>query len=195
MKRALITSLVAMAAAMPSLAQTIAGVGVEPAVAQVGDAVKITATFDDAAAPNCNVRLHFGDGTTRDFKINQAKDVPLVTSHTYKKAGDYTVKVEGKTALPMLKCVGANKTAPVKVAAPPPPPAPAPAASAAAAARPAGPACPAGWTLNTASVNKKSGAFTCTAKAGTALPAARLACPGALGYFENQAKGQLGCRP
>jgi hypothetical protein len=187
-------ALCSLAAALPPVvAQTIAGVAVEPAQAKVGEPVTITATFDDASNPNCNARVHFGDGASHDFKINQLKDVPLVTRRTYAKPGTYTVRVEGKTALPMLKCVGKTKSAVVKVVAPPAPPPP-PATSAAAA--PAGaPECPSGWTLDAKSVNKKTGAFTCSAKAGTTLPMARLDCPGALTYFENKTKAQLGCRP
>jgi hypothetical protein len=178
-----VTLCVALAA--PATAQTIANVTVEPATAKVGEPVKVTANFDNAENPNCNVRVNFGDGVSKNFKINQTKDVPLVATHTYTKAGEFKVRAEGKTALPMLKCNGVTKSALVKVAAPTP----------VAAARPAGPSCPQGWKLNAASVNKKSGAYTCTTKAGTTLPATKLECPGALGYFENKAKGQLGCRP
>jgi hypothetical protein len=156
--------------------------------------VTITATFDDAANPNCNARVHFGDGASHDFKINQPKDVPLVTRRTYAKPGTYTVRVEGKTALPTLKCVGKTKSAVVKVAAAPPAP-PVPAVGTAAAAPTGAPVCPSGWTLDAKSVNKKTGAFSCSAKAGTTLPIARLDCPGALTYFENKTKPQLGCRP
>jgi|APDOM4702015118_1054815.scaffolds.fasta_scaffold22795_2 hypothetical protein len=191
MKRALPLAATLLAFVVCGHAQTLSGVKVEPATAKPGEAVRITATFDDAEKPNCNVRVHFGDGATKDFKINQAKDIPLVTEYTYAKAGSYTVKVEPKTALPTLKCVGKNQSLVVKVAAPVP--AAAPAAAKAGAA--AGPACPEGWKLSAKSVNKKTGAFTCTAKAGTAAPASKLACPAPLGYFENTSKGQLGCRP
>ena len=184
MKRSLIAAGLFAAFALPVGAQTIANVKVEPPAAKVGEPVTITATFDNAENPNCNVRVNFGDGATKDFKINQAKDVPLVATHTYTKAGEFKVRAEGKTALPVLKCNGATKSALVKVAAPPP----------VAAAKPAGPGCPEGWKLSAAGVNKKSGAYTCTAKAGTALPVSKLDCPAPLGYFENKAKGQLGCR-
>jgi hypothetical protein len=190
MKRSLFAACIFAAFALPATAQTIANVTVEPAAAKVGEPVKITANFDKAENPNCNVRVNFGDGVTKDFKINQAKDVPMVAMHTYTKAGEFKVRVEGKTALPVLKCNGVTKSALVKVAAL----APAPAA-AAMPAKAAGPSCPDGWKLSAASVNKKSGAYTCAAKSGTALPTAKLECPGALGYFENKAKGQLGCRP
>jgi hypothetical protein len=163
--------------------QTLSALKAEPASAQVGEPVKVTVEFNDAATPNCSVRLHFGDGTKRDFKINQAKDVPLVATHNYAKAGTYALKAEGKTALPMLKCVGANQLAAVTVM---------PVAAAGARAKPS---CPEGWTLDAKRVDRRSGAFTCTAKAGTSLPAARLVCPSPLSYYENVARGQLGCRP
>lgn len=159
--------------------QTISGLKVEPAQPRAGEPVQITVLFDNADNPNCNVRLHFGDGINRDHKVNQAKDVPLVRSHTYVKAGQYTVKAEGKTALPMLKCLGANQTALVKVVA----------------ATAKGPGCPAGWKLDAKSVNKKTGAYTCAGKAGTAAPAAKPDCPAPLSYFENTTRGQFGCRP
>jgi hypothetical protein len=169
-----------------ALGQTLSGITVEPAVAKVGQEVKITGSFDSAGNPNCNLRVEFGDGKSQNFKINQDKDVPLITTHRYAKAGTYKVSVLPRTAMPMIKCKGADQVATLKVEAA------APAAKPVAAAAPA---CPAGWTLAARSVNKKTGAFTCTAKPGTDLPAAKLACPGKLGYFENKAKGQIGCRP
>ena len=168
-------------------AQTLSGIKLEPASAKAGEPVTITGTFTDADNPNCNVRVHFGDGQSQDFKINQAKDVPLVATRSYAKAGQYKVMIEPKTALPMLKCVGKNQTAMLTVVAPLP--AAAPMAHAAAA-----PSCPEGWKLDAKSVNKKSGAYTCSAKIGTPLPMARINCPAPLGYFENKSRGQLGCR-
>jgi hypothetical protein len=171
--------------ALPASAQIIANIKVEPSTAKVGEPVTVTANFDNAENPNCNVRVNFGDGVSKDFKINQAKDVPLVASHTYTKAGAFKVRAEGKTALPVLKCNGVTKSAMVKVAAPAP---------VVAAPLATGPTCPDGWKLNAAGVSKKSGAYTCTAKAGTALPATKPECPAPLGYFENKSKGQLGCK-
>ena len=176
---------------LPAQAQTLSGIKLEPATVKVGEPVKITGTFENADNPNCNARVHFGDGQTQDFKINQLKDVPMVTSRSYTKPGEYRVTIEPKTALPTLKCVGENQTATLVVLAPAPVAASAPGANA-----PAAPAkCPAGWKLDATSVNKKSGAFTCGAKLGAPLPAAKLDCEAPLGYFENKFKGQLGCRP
>ena len=177
--------------AQPTVAQTLQTVKIEPATVKPGESVNITATFDISNAMNCNVRFNFGDGQSSNAKINQTQDAVMVVPHTYAKAGNYTVVIEPKTALPMLKCSGRNQTAVVKVVAPPPVAASAPAPTAVAT----GPACPAGWKLAPKSVNKKTGAYQCTAKPGTAAPADKLKCPGDLGYFESSKKGQLGCQP
>ena len=90
MKRFLIPAIALTLWAATAQAQTLTGVKVEPATANPGQAVKITASFESADSPNCNVRVHYGDGANKDFKINQAKDVPLVTEHKYAKAGSYS---------------------------------------------------------------------------------------------------------
>ena len=189
MKHATIVALLLAAWALTAEAQTLSGIKLEPAIAKVGEPVRITGTFDNADNPNCNVRVHFGDGQTQDFKINQLKDVPLVTSRSYAKAGQYKLMIEPKTALPTLKCVGKNQTASLVVTAP------ASAMTAAAPAKSEGLSCPEGWKLDAKSINKKTGAFTCAAKTGTALPKVKLECAAPLGYFENKSKGQLGCKP
>ena len=184
-------AIVLTAAAGPLGAQTLLDARVEPASVQPNQPVKLTANFGNADNPNCGVRVHWGDGQSNDFKINQSKDVPLVTQHAYAKPGSYTVMVEPKTQGIALKCVGANQRATVAVVAPPPPAA----ASSPAATTAKAPTCPAGWKLDAKSVNKKTGAYTCSAKAGTAAPNPAPQCPGALTYFHNAKRGQLGCRP
>jgi hypothetical protein len=188
MTRSLFPVVLLAAMSLPAAAQTLSGITVEPAVAKTGQAVKITGTFDSAGNPNCNLRVDFGDGKNKNFKINQDKDVPLVTTHSYAKAGSYKVQILPRTALPMIKCMGADQAAMVKVEALVP-------VAAAPKAMAAEPGCPEGWTLDAKTVNKKSGAYTCSAKAGSALPATRPECPGPLGYFEYKSKGRLGCRP
>ncbi len=201
-------------------AQLVSSIAVQPATAKAGEPVTVTVQFDIVAGTNCGLRLHWGDGTSGDYKINQAKDVPLVVRHSWAQAGSYVVKAEGKSQGMTVKCGGRNQETtlvvsapPAPVAAPAPTPAPAPAAAAAvpapaprasvpaAAPQPAASAsmarsgpCPAGWTLNKPGVGK-NGAFTCAAKAGTAAPAQRPECRGDLTYFENTKRGQLGCRP
>ena len=58
-----------------------------------------------------------------------------------------------------------------------------------------GPSCPEGWKLDAKSVVKKTGAYACSAKAGTAIPDKKPVCPGELSYFENSKKGMFGCKP
>jgi hypothetical protein len=169
------------------LAQTLTSIKVEPATARVGQPVTLTAQFDISKGLNCNVRVRFGDGVQDDFKVNQEKDATMVMTHVYQKPGDYTVDVEPRRALPLLGCLGAQLHAKVAVAA---------AAPAAAPAKAAAPQrCPDGWTLVAKSVNKKTGAFQCSAKPNAVAPATRPACPGELTYVENLKKGQIGCRP
>ena len=172
-------------------AQTLQGITLEPANARVGDEVTLTARFDVSNGLNCNVRVEYGDGAQQNVAINQVKDATMVLRHRYSKPGSYTVAVLPVTKMPLFKCLGADQQAGVTVLA-----AAAPTTTAQAKpAMPAAPACPAGWKLDTQSVVKKTGAFTCRAKVGTAAPEGKLVCPGDLGYFENSKKGQLGCRP
>jgi hypothetical protein len=166
--------------------------------------VKATVSFDAADTPNCGIRINWGDGQSTEIQINQTKDVPAISSHTYAKAGNFNVMVEGKKAGNSFKCSGKNisKTLAVAalsvasvapVASAPKAAAPATPASAPAAAK-AVSLCPEGWTLAKPGQNAKTKAFTCTAKAGTKIPEPKLSCPGDLTYFDNSKKGQLGCR-
>ncbi len=189
----LASAIATLIAAAPVTAQTLTGVKVEPAQIRAGESAKITAGFEVSGGINCGLRLHFGDGAQMDYKINQASDVPLVVTHAYTKPGTYEIKAEPKRNGMILGCMGKNQTSALTVAGG--------AAAAAGAGTPAkgptkaaAPNCPDGWKLDAASVNRKTGAFNCTAKPGTAVPATRLACPGDLGYHENPKKGVLGCR-
>ena len=194
MKKALLAAALGIFLPVIANAQFVTAVKVAPAQIQAGQETKITVDFD-TPRPNCGLRLHFGDGVTRDFKINQTKDVPLVVTYKYGMAGDFRVMTEPKREGMIAGCGRKNMETFIKVtAAPPAPGAPAPAKAAPAKAAAAAPECPSGWALVAKSVNKKTGAFTCSAKAGTTPPAGKLECPGDLGYFENAKKGQLGCR-
>ncbi|HUN68665.1 MAG TPA: hypothetical protein VMU46_07700 [Burkholderiales bacterium] len=193
MKKALLAAAIGALLPVAAHAQFVTSVKAEPAQIQAGQETKITVDFDKPE-PNCGLRLHFGDGVTRDFKINQKKDVPLVVTYKYDKAGEFRVMTEPKREGMLGGCGRKNMETFVKVAAAPAAAAPAAAKAAPAKAAMAEPTCPEGWTLDRKSFNKKTGAFTCTAKAGTKPPAGKLECPGDLGYFENSKKGQLGCR-
>ncbi|MES2974500.1 MAG: hypothetical protein V4757_12880 [Pseudomonadota bacterium] len=183
-------------------AQTLTGLQVDRTTAKTGEPVTVTAAFSHGESINCGMHIKWGDNTPgNDYKIIDAGSIPLKATHAYAQPGDYTITAEPKKVTTHLGCVGKKRTAVVKVvaAAPAAVPAPAPAApKAAAPAAPApakGPQCPEGWTLNAKSVNKKTNAFTCTAKANTPVAGNKINCPGDLTYFENSKKGQLGCRP
>ena len=214
MKKISLLLLVTLSGAL--CAQTLTGITLDKPQAQTGQSVQANVAFDAGENANCGMRVDWGDGSGEDVKINDLKKLPYVASHTYAKAGDYTVSASPKKVTSLLGCVGKAKTVALKIVAPPAPApvaaapgvapvavaAPAPVASAAVAAKPAASAataaassaCPAGWTLNAKSVNKKTKAFTCTAKAGTAAPEKKLSCEGDTGYFENTKKGMIGCR-
>ncbi len=72
-------------------------------------------------------------------------------------------------------------------------PAAKPAASAAVAKAPA-PECPTGFKLDAKSHSTKTGAYTCKAPAGTAMPSGKLACGPKLAYFESPKTVSVGCR-
>ena len=171
-------------------AQTLRDLKIEPSQAVTGQTVTATIGLSDGA--NCGVRFYWGDGQTVDIKIKDKTVLPVRLTHVYEKPGEFRAMAEGKKVTTHLKCLGANLTRTVAVSAPAP--APVAVAPAAAPAKSAGP-CPDGWALVPKSQNKKTGAFSCSAKPGTALPVAKPACPGDLTYFENGKKGQLGCKP
>jgi hypothetical protein len=201
MKKAMqILALAAATLALTVSAQTLSGVKLEPKQAKVGESVKLTADLEvKDGITNCGLLFNWGDGTTSYEKVNQAQDAPRIGNHVYAKPGTYTVAVEPTKAGSSLKCGGKDikTTIVIAAAAAPAPVAAAPAAATPAAATPmakAGDVCPAGWKLAKPGVSKKTKSYTCTAKANTPLPEAKVACPGDLTYFENMKKGQLGCR-
>ncbi len=168
-------------------AQNLKDIKVDLAQARTGQTVTATVGLESPHPPNCGLRVRWGDGAVTERKINDAKEMPFVTTHSYAKAGDYTVTADPGRVKGALGCVGKNVTAMVKVLAPPPP--------ATTTMVSTGPSCPEGWKLNAKSVVKKTGAYSCGAKAGTAVPDKKPSCPGELTYYENSKKGILGCKP
>jgi hypothetical protein len=177
-----------------TMAQTLTGFKLDAPQVSVGQPVKATIDFEVASSVFCGVRISWGDGLTEALKIDKPNKVPYSLSHTYSKAGDFVVTVKPEKVTTHLRCNGNDQQGSIKViaAAAAAPVAPASAASGLKAT--AAKTCPAGWALNAKSVNKKTQAFTCTAKPGTAVPDKKLECSGDTGYFENAKKGVLGCR-
>ena len=172
-------------------AQTLTDVKLDPAQGLAGQNVTAAISLDVENNANCGLKVHWGDGATQEIKVTDKASVPYKASHTYAKGGDFQVMIEPKRVGSHLKCSGKNITVAYKVAAPV---AVAPVAAASAPMK-AGPTCPEGWKLNPKSVNKKTGAYGCTAKAGTPLPEKKPVCPGNLTYSENIKKGMMGCKP
>jgi hypothetical protein len=181
----------------------IQGIKVEPAEIKAGQTAKITISGTEGETVFCGVKLHFGDGTSQDFKLVNKGMLPIVVEHKYEKAGELKVMAEPKKVTSHLKCGGQNQNAMLKVVAPVAPVAAAapvvagaaPATPIKATPKPTGPACPDGWNLDTKTVNKQTGSFSCTAKVGAKLPEGKLNCAKGLGYYENADKGLIGCRP
>jgi len=195
----MITRMLAYTAALAlpatALAQTLNNVTVEPAQIQAGGSTTITVNFEPQDNINCGLRLHFGDGTTQDYKINQKRDLALKVPRAYSRPGTYQVMAEPKTVGLLLKCGGKNQGAVLKVAAPAQAAAPAESKAAARVRSAEASPCPEGWTLDRRSAKKKDGSFTCKAPTAGTKPPARITCPGDLTYFENVRKGVMGCRP
>lgn len=174
-------------------AQKMTGISVDKAQASAGQPVTATVALEVTDnLTNCGLMISWGDGATEDVKIFKSDQVPVVRQHSYAKAGSYNITAEAKKVTSHLGCQGKKLSTKVDVAAA----AKSASTTATAAKTAAQPShCPEGWKLDAKSVNKKTGAFTCTAKAGTPLPEKKLECAGDTGYFENAKKGQIGCRP
>ena len=174
-----------------AVAGNISGVKIEPANTQVGTQVKVTVTGEDEGI--CGLRVEYGNGDVDVTKMNKGKDdFPRSFMKSFNKAGTYTVVAKGGREGSTFGCNGEAKAQVVVAEAPKPAAAAAPAAAPGAPA--AAPSCPDGYTLNSKSVNKKTGAFTCAAKKGATKPEKAIACAAGTEYFATPKGSSLGCR-
>jgi len=172
-----------------ALAGDISGVKIEPASTQVGAAVKVIISGTDEGI--CGLRVEYGNGDVDVTKMSKGKDdFPRSFSKTYNKPGTYTVIAKGGRDGSTFGCNGEAKAQVVVAEAPKPAAAAVPVAAAPMAAA----ACPEGFLLNSKSVNKKTGAYTCNAKKGAIKPEKALACPAGTEYFATPKGSSLGCR-
>lgn len=162
---------------------------IEPSAANVtlqgGQAVVRFAVSGRAASNDrCGYFVEYGDGMAGDSRILDNENGGFTRQHEriFNKPGTYTVRASGKNVKTTAGCNGAASTAVTVVAAPAPGRAERRAERMAAAF-----ACPEGWMLNEKSVNRSTGAFSCTPK-----PAGQLVCAEGLRYFERD--GIIGCR-
>ncbi len=177
-------------------AQTLKDMKLDLAQAQTGQNVTATVGLEAADQANCGMRVKWGDGAITEIRVQDKNAIPYKATHVYAKPGDYQVVADPQKIKSSLPCIGKGITVALKVVAPPPPVPIQAATSPTTMAKPlGGPLCPENWKLNLKSVVKKTGAYSCTAKAGTATPDKKPICPGDLTYYENSKKGMLGCRP
>lgn len=173
-------TLLALVLASSSVFATPGGIGaltVAPSPAKAGQAVTVTVTAEGEAPALCGLGMDYGDGNSDNVKINgKPHKFPLTLTHTYAKAGSYTIKAEGKKVTTHFPCLGSASATLV--------------VEGATAAASAAPVCPTGYTL--AGKPAKSGAFTCKAGKGAKAPEKVLGCGDGLEYF--QTKSKLGCR-
>jgi hypothetical protein len=179
--------LVMAACGVSAHAQLIGSVSVNPATVKAGEPVTVTANVDVLNSNFCGFGVFFGDGKNIESYSDVNKPTPFVTTHVYDKPGTYTISMGGRHVESHPNCGGGDKFATVTVTE-------APKTAAAVSAKPtAATVCTLPWKLVTNSFSTKTGAYTCSAKVGTALPASKPVCPGDLSYFENAKKGQFGC--
>ena len=166
-------------------AQVLDTITASPMNAKVGEPVTITANIGVLSANYCGFVVGFGDGSFKDAVSDASTPVPLVLTKAYDKPGSYHVTLGGKNVQNHPNCGGAERAVDITVTG---------AAKAAPGKAAAASACAAPWKM-AGKANAKTGAFTCAAKPGTAMPAEKPACSGDLSYFENAKKGQYGCKP
>ena len=175
-------------------AQTLKDMKLDMAQARTGQNVTATVGLEAGDQVNCGMRVKWGDGAMTEIRVRDKTAIPYKATHAYTKPGDYQVVADPHKIKSSLPCIGKGITIALNVVAPPPPPIKA-ATSPTVMAKPLGrPSCPENWKLNPKSVVKKTGAYSCTARAGTATPDIKPTCPGDLTYYENSKKGMLGCR-
>jgi hypothetical protein len=167
-------------------AQVLGAITASPMSAKVGEPVTVTANIDVIGGNYCGFVVGFGDGSFKDAVSDVSNPTPLVLTHTYAKPGTYHVTLGGKNVQSHPNCGGPERAVDISVTGPVEPAKP-------VAMNPAD-VCAKGWKLS-GKLNTKTGTFTCTSKAGTALPTEKPVCKGDLSYFENVKKRQYGCKP
>jgi len=155
---------------------------IEPSAATVrleeGRPAVVRFNVSGTAAPNdrCGYFVEYGDGAAGDSRIIERESGRFNRTHerSFTKPGTYTVRASGRNVKTTSACVGSATTTVSVIAG-------------GRGRRAAAPACPEGWRLNEASVDQRTGAFSCSPK-----PPAPLACAEGLRYYERD--GVIGCR-
>lgn len=138
--------------------------------------VRFNVSGTAAPSDRCGYFVEYGDGAAGDSRVIERESGRFNRTHerTFTKPGTYTVRASGRNVKTTPACIGSATTTVSVIAG-------------GRSRRAAAPACPEGWRLNEASVDQRTGAFSCSPK-----PPAPLACPEGLRYFERD--GMIGCR-
>jgi hypothetical protein len=123
MKALAVSLAVALSAFGPGFdacAQTMLQIRVLPFKPKAGETATLAGRFGPGtAAPNCNVRVDFGDDTPpQDVLIKDATDLPLMLAHVFAQGGDYVVSVQPVPNGKVPACGGGNHSTLIEVQAP-----------------------------------------------------------------------------
>ncbi len=148
-------------------------------------AIKFTITGVSDDADNCGYWVDYGDGDSPDTRVLSKSEglLPRVMEHTFTKPGGFSVQVKGQRVKALFGCRGDASTMVTILA-----PGGKPSAVAVKSAAPLSSYCPDGWQVQARSVDRKTGAFSCT----PVLPTKKIECGPGLAYYESG--GSLGCR-
>ena len=117
---ALAVALTGVGAVADACAQTMLQIRVVPPRPKAGETATLAGRFGPgAAAPNCNVRVDFGDGTPlQNVLIKDATELPLMLAHVFAQGGDYVVSVQPVPNGKVPACAGGNHSTLIEVLAP-----------------------------------------------------------------------------
>jgi hypothetical protein len=162
--------------ATSAMAADIGSIQANATSVKVGQEIKFTVSADGEASTFCGLGIDYGDGETRDIKIDTRKGqtFPVTVAKTFSKPGSYTVKAFGKKVTTRLPCSGEALTSVTVVSAQ---------ASSAVS-------CPAGYALK--GKPGKRGDFTCVGGKKASAPEKAMDCGEHLEYFQRG--NLLGCR-
>lgn len=161
-------------------------------VALEGGRAVVRFNVGGSASPqdHCGYFVEYGDGMAGDSRVLDRENGQFTRTHerTFTSPGTYTVRASGRSVKTTGPCNGAASVTVTVVASTAQTREERRAERRADRRAAEAPACPSGWQLNERSVNRATGAFSCSAK-----PAEELVCPEGLRYYERE--GVIGCRP
>lgn len=86
--------------------QSISSLSIAPTPGNIGEPVHVTINVSNTPPIWCGISISFGDGTVEDQRMES--DTSIIP-HSYKRAGTFTVSIEGKFLVRGLKSASACK--------------------------------------------------------------------------------------